>query len=70
MLMEQPTVVVGLVALGVIVLWLDVLLAGGAMTGGMMHVVARMLSSPYGWLLSVTLVIVILVVFGLIVEQP
>ena len=66
MLMDLPTVVVALVAIGVIVLWLDVLFAGGAITGGMMHGVAGMMGSPFGWTLIVALILIILVVFGLV----
>ncbi len=47
---------------------LDCLLAGGGMTGavmgGMMHGTAAMLGSPYGWLVIVTLVLIILAAFG------
>lgn len=70
MLMDLPVVVVVLVALAVIVLWLDVLFAGGAMTVGMMHGFAGALGTPHGWLVITALVIVILVAFALLVGQP
>ncbi len=57
-----------ILALGVVLFLLDCLLAGGSMTGaamgGMMHGTAAMLGSPYGWLVIVALVLIILAAFG------
>ncbi len=61
-----------ILALVVALILLDCLLAGGGMTGavmgGMMHGTAAMLGSPYGWLLIVALVLIILTAFGFLVH--
>ncbi len=65
-LMDLPTILVVLFALVVVLLWIDILLLGGAMTGGMMHGAAGMMGSPYGWMLIVAFVVIVLVAFGLV----
>ncbi len=61
-----------ILALVITLFLLDCLLAGGGMTGavmgGMMHGTATMLGSPYGWLLIVALVLIILAAFGFLIR--
>ena len=64
------TTLLGIViAVVAIFLLLDLLFAGGGMTGGMMGAAAQcgaaMMGSPYGWVVIVALVLVILAVFGI-----
>ncbi len=58
-----------IIALVVALILLDCLLAGGGITGavmgGMMHGTAAMLGSPYGWLLIVAVILIVLTAFGL-----
>ncbi len=67
-----------IVALGVVFLVLDFLFAGGGMTlrqaqgrlgammGGAAQCGAAMMGSPYGWVLIVAFIVVVLAVFGFI----
>ena len=61
--------VIVMLALGVLLV-LDLILAGGGMTsammGGMMHGAAGMMGSPFGWVLIVVFVVIVLVMFGLV----
>ncbi len=69
---DLVTALMLIIALVVALILLDCLLAGGGMTGavmgGMMHGTAAMLGSPYGWLLIVALVLIILTAFGFLVH--
>ncbi len=66
---DTVTLLVMIGALVVLLLLLDFLMAGGGMTGalmgGMMQCGAAVLGSPYGWVLVLTLVVIILALFGI-----
>ena len=66
---DLTSVIVIFAALIVLFLVIDLVFAGGAMTGGMMGATAQcgaaMLGSPYGWMLIVALVVIILIAFGM-----
>ena len=59
-------------ALGVVFLVLDFLFAGGGMTSAMMGGAAQcgaaMMGSPYGWVLIVAIIVIVLGVFGFIYQ--
>jgi hypothetical protein len=75
---DLTTVLLIIVALGVVFLVLDFLFAGGGMTlrqaqgrlgammGGAAQCGAAMMGSPYGWLLIVALIIIVLAASGFI----
>ncbi|MBI5029270.1 MAG: hypothetical protein HZB51_01990 [Chloroflexi bacterium] len=56
-------------ALMVLFLMLDLVFAGGGMTSGLLGAVAQCgaaaMGSPYGWMLIVALVVIVLVAFGM-----
>lgn len=68
--LDLTTMLVIIIALVVLFLAIDCLLAGGGMTSGMMsgmmHGGAAMMGSPYGWILIVALIVVALAIFGLL----
>jgi len=68
-LMNLPIILALLFALAAVLLWIDALFWGGAMMGGMMHGAAALMGSPNGWMLVVTLVVVVLAVFGTLLGQ-
>ncbi len=75
---DLTTALLIIVALGVVFLILDFLFAGGGMTlrqaqgrlGAMMSSAAQcgaaLLGSPYGWVLIVAIIIIVLAAFGFI----
>ena len=68
-LMGLPTFLVLLVALGVVLLWIDALFIGGALMSGIVHGAAGMMTSPFGWVLIVVLVVILLIGFGMLFGQ-
>ena len=66
---DLTTTLVILAALVVLFLALDFLFAGGGMTsammGGAIQCSAAVMGSPFGWVLIVALILVILAVFGI-----
>ena len=67
---DLTTALVILAALVLLFLVLDLLFAGGGMTnammGGAMQCGAAMVGTPYGWVLILALVLVVLAAFGLV----
>lgn len=67
---DGTVVLIGLGALLILFLAIDFLFAGGGMTSAMMggatQCGAAMMSSPYGWVLIVALVLVGLAIFGVL----
>ncbi len=65
---DLTTLVIIVIAFIGVFLLLDLVFAGGGMTGAMMGGAAQcgaaMMGSPYGWGLIVALVLVVLVAFG------
>ena len=66
--MDPATIVLAIVAVVIIWLALDLLLAGGGMTSGMMSGMAGMMGSGIGPVVLLLLVIIALLVYGLIVK--
>ncbi len=67
---DWTIVLVGLGALVLLFLLLDFLFAGGGMTGGMMGTAAQcgaaVMGSPFGWVLIVAIIVVVLAAFGIL----
>ena len=67
---DLTTAFVIIIALVLLFLALDFLFAGGGMTSAMMcgamQCGAATMGSPYGWALIITLVLVVLAVFGIL----
>lgn len=63
--MDPGTIVLVITAIVVIWLVVDLLFAGGAMTGGMMSGMAGMMGSGLGPIVLLLLVIIALLVYGL-----
>ena len=67
---DLTTILVILGALVVLFLVIDLVFAGGAITGGMMGATAQcgaaMMGSPYGWMLIVAIVVIVLFAFGML----
>ena len=63
--MEIGTIIWVIVAVILVWLVLDLLVAGGGMTGGMMAGMGGMMASPIGWGLVLILVVIGLLLYGL-----
>ena len=63
--MELGTIIWVIVAVILVWLVLDLLVAGGGMTGGMMAGMGGMMGSPIGWGLVLVLVAIGLLLYGL-----
>ncbi len=67
---DLTTLLVLVAVLIAVFLVIDFLFAGGAMTSGMMGATAQCgaaaMSSPYGWMLIVAIVVIVLCAFGVL----
>ncbi len=67
---DWTIVLIGLGALVLLFLLLDLLFAGGGMTGGMMGAAAQcgaaVMGSPFGWVLIVAIIVAVLAAFGIL----